>query len=86
MQIVTREEDLFSEILEFWESGHEIGRFRDDEREGIIKASALYLIVCTVGEEGKFAIKPVKNLEDAESVGKRMLERRLERGCEVTFR
>ncbi len=88
MQIITIEDDKFYELLHSLKDAVLIGTYWRRDATGnlvaqYVKATNQFVFIYPDNSQEKFAVKPVKNVDDAKMVAMRILMKERLRGSDV---
>ncbi len=83
MQIITVDDREFNQLLEAWRCGKLVGKYNRNGKIQIVIATRQFMLVSTEDEQKKIAIKPARNLSDAENLALQLLLREEKRGNQI---
>lgn len=83
MQIITIDDIDFPSLLHAFRSAQDIGRYWRNGRTQIVRVTSNFVFVVSEDSPEKIAIKPVRSLDDAHSLGRQLLNREEQRGNRV---
>lgn len=85
MLIVTVEDEDFADLVQALSTAKEIGKYTKDGKLQTVKANNRLVMVTRNDLPDKIAIKPARNLSEAEQIAKQLLQMEEARGLDVTL-
>ncbi|MCB0310724.1 MAG: hypothetical protein KDD42_05790 [Bdellovibrionales bacterium] len=85
MQIITLDDKDFPHLLAAFHDGKEIGRYWSKGCAHVVCATRQFVLIGDSENPAKIAIKPARNIGEAERLALQFLSREQERGNEVSF-
>ena len=85
MQIITREDKEYNEILEAFKEAKLIGQYWHKEKLLHVKAATQYMLIAHAEKIDKIALKPALTLEQAIELARQYLVREEEQGKKVKY-
>ncbi|MBX7136564.1 MAG: hypothetical protein K1X83_01175 [Oligoflexia bacterium] len=83
MQIITVEDKEFDALLEAFKQGKFIGKYWKKGCVQVVCATRQFMLVASDTNPHKIAIKPARNISEAENLALQLLAREEERGNQV---
>ena len=85
MQIITIEDQDFPALLDLFKSSESMGSYTKGGNIQMVKANNRLVMISPGENPHKIAVRPVRNIREAESVARRLLELEANRGNQVNF-
>jgi len=83
MQIISIDDKDFESLLLAFKAGKAVGKYWRKGAMQVVCATSQFLLVTSEGNPRKIAIKPARNLSEAENLALRLLLREEQRGSEI---
>jgi hypothetical protein len=83
MHIVSLNNEEFPRLLTAWISGKRVGRYWKDDQIILVTVTSQYVLAAPEQTPQKLAVKPVRNMDEAESVALTLIHKEELRGSEV---
>lgn len=83
MQIITIEDADFQRLLSAFSDAKAVGRYWRNGHVQVVRVSEHFVFVVSEDIPEKIAIKPVRSINDAETLGRQLLSREEQRGNRI---
>ncbi|MBN8547750.1 MAG: hypothetical protein J0M12_00395 [Deltaproteobacteria bacterium] len=83
MQIITIDDVDFPRLLSAFGDAKSVGRYWRNGQVQVVRITEHFVFVVSENIPGKIAIKPVRSMNDAETLGRQLLTREEQRGNRV---